>query len=135
MVACLILLTGVLFVNGNWGKRAPRSIAQPRQSMSGAIRRRWTGLALPGKNDELRDFLESVVLPDMRQSRGNLGARVVLAEAGLVDQRLSVESQWADEGALEAFVSGDTTRPKYYVGEDDLIEMDGQVVEHEALVG
>ncbi len=135
MVACLILLTGVLFVNGNWGERAPHSIAQPRQSMSGAIRRRWTGLALPGKNEELRQFLESVVIPDMQQSPGNLGARVVLAEAGLVDRRLSVESKWADEGALEAFVSGDTTRPKYYVGEDDLIEMDGQVVEHEALVG
>ncbi len=57
MVACLILLTGVLFVNGNWGKRTPRSIAQPRQSMSGAIRRRWTGMALPGKNEELRQFL------------------------------------------------------------------------------
>ena len=130
MVACVILLAGVLFVNGNWGTRRPKAISQPRQSLSGAIRRRWTGTVSPGKREELRTFIERVVLPDMRRSEGNLGARINESTA---EPRLTIESRWRDEAALAAFLAGDLAHPKYYVGQEGLVEHEGQVVAHEVV--
>ena len=142
-VACVILLAGVLFVNGNWGARKPAGLSQPRQAMSGAIRRRWTGLAQPGKDAAFRRFIEEVVLPDMRRSPGNVGARLhvedeVLVNAeGRVAHRVTITSEWQDADALSGFLAndetGDVTQPKYYRGQEGLLAEEGQVVEHEAV--
>ena len=132
-VACLILLAGVLFVNGNWGEKRAKSLTQPRQSMSGAIRRRWTGKALPGKHEGLRRFIEEVVLPAMRRTPGNVDARVVVNEEGRFAHQLTVTSEWMDEEALAAFLHGDRSQPKYFPGQEAVLEARGQVVEHEAV--
>ena len=131
-VACLILLAGVLFVNVEWGgAKKSKSLSQPRQSMSGAIRRRWTGEALPGKREGLRQFIEDVVLPAMRQTPGNVDARVIVNEEGRFAHQITVTSEWMDEDALEGFLSGDLSQPKYFPGQEEVLAGEGQVVVNE----
>ena len=125
LVACAILLTGVLFVNGNWGRRKRSALVQPRQSNAGAIKRVWKGRALPGRERELEAFIEEVVLPDMRAAAGNLAAAL---ERVVDSGELVVQSEWASGGAEEAYVAGDVARPKVYVGEEGLVDAASEVV-------
>jgi len=129
MIACAILLTGVLFVNGNWGRRKRSALVQPRQGLSPAIKRRWIGKALPGKADDLEQFIAEVVLPDMRATAGNIEA-VVTRPFGKTSSTVAVESRWADESAIDGFTKGETAKPKFYVGQEDLLDEDGQMLEH-----
>ena len=140
-VACVILLAGVLFVNGDWGGRKPAGVSQPRQAMSGAIRRRWTGVAEPGRDAAFHRFIEEVVLPDMRRTPGNVGARLQVEEEVLVNaegqvaHRVTITSEWRDAAALSGFLAtegeGDVSRPKYYRGQEGLLAAEGQAVAHE----
>ncbi len=128
LIACGILLTGVLFVNGNWGRRRRSALVQPRQANSGAIIRRWSGRAIAGRADELEDFLERIVLPDIMTQPGSLSAK--LRRDAQDSTMMTIESQWENEQAIAAFTIGQTDRPKYYEGEDDLLQSDGQRIEH-----
>ncbi len=129
MIACAILLTGVLFVNGNWGRRKRSALVQPRQALSPAIKRRWIGKALPGKADDLEQFIAEVVLPDMRATAGNIEA-VVTRPFGKTSSTVAVESKWADESSIDKFTKGETAKPKFYVGQEHLLDEDGQMLEH-----
>lgn len=129
LMACGILLTGVLFVNGSWGRRKRSALVQPRQANSPAIKRRWMGRALPGKADDLEQFISEVVLPDMRATKGNLEA-VVSRPFGKTSDTVAVESRWADESAIDGFTKGETAKPKFYVGQEHLLDEDGQMLEH-----
>lgn len=129
MVACGILLAGVLFVNGNWGRRKRSALVQPRQANSPAIKRRWIGKAFPGKADDLETFIAEVVIPDMRATKGNLEA-VVTRPFGKTSDTVAVESKWADESALGEFTKGEFNKPKFYKGQEGLIDSDAELVEN-----
>jgi len=129
MIACAILLTGVLFVNGNWGRRKRSALVQPRQALSPAIKRRWIGKALPGKADDLEQFINTVVLPDMRATKGNLEA-VVSRPFGKTSDTVAVESRWADESSLGEFTKGEINKKKFYEGEEGLLDHDADLIEN-----
>ena len=67
LVACAVLLLGVLFVNGNWGGRREAAAVQPRQGLGGAIRRVWEGRPRAGKGAGLRRSLGEAVVPELRE--------------------------------------------------------------------
>lgn len=134
-VACVILLAGVLFVNGNWGddkeEAHAKAPSQPRQAMSSAVRRRWTGHALPGRGEGLRRFLDEVVVPAMRRAPGNVDARVIVNAEGQFAHEVTVTSEWLDGEALAGFVAGDVSQPKHFDGSEAVLAGEGQVVVHE----
>jgi len=127
VIASVILLAGVFFVNGNWGRRKDSALVQPRQANNSAIVRTWRGQALPGRERELEDFIERVVLPDMRAAKGNLTAEIARAN----HESLTITSQWADAEAEQAYVAGDVSRPKAYTGEEDLLDTRTEAIERE----
>ncbi len=127
IVACVVMLTGVLFVNVKWSRRADRTPTLPRQAHTGMVQRRWRGRALPGREDDLAEFLDAVVVPHMRSAEGNL--HVHIERGG--DAGFAVESHWRDREAEAQFVDGDDVgRPRYYKGEDLLIDGDSQEIQH-----
>ena len=132
LVACVILLAGVLVVNGKWSKRKAGAIVQPRQSNSASVWRAWTGKALPGKTADLQRFIEEVVLPDMRAAEGNLSAELQKQEDD-AEETLHITSTWTDDAAERAYVAGDVERPKVYEGEAQLVDAESERVARKAL--
>ena len=122
VLACGVLLAGVLFVNATGGARGAA------RGEAGHVLRRWRGRARPGQSERLAAFLEEVVLPDMRAHAGNLDARLVRDPAD--GSLLGVESRWADDAAVDRF-AGRGRVPKRYAGQEELVEEEGQVVVHE----
>ena len=118
-LACVVLLTGVLFVNATGGHGAKAEV--------GHVVRRWRGRARPGQRERLAAFLESVVLPDMRAQAGNLDARLLRDPAD--GSLLGVESHWTDHAAIDRF-AGKGRVPKRYAGQEELVEEEGQEVDH-----
>lgn len=119
-LACVVLLTGVLFVNATGGGHGAKA-------ETGHVLRRWRGRARPGQSERLAAFLESVVLPDMRAQAGNLDARLIRdPDDGSL---LGVESHWADHDAIDRF-AGKGWVPKRYDGQEGLVEDEGQEVRH-----
>ena len=119
-LACVVLLTGVLFVNATGGHGA--------KAETGHVVRRWRGRARPGQSERLAAFLELVVLPDMRAQDGNLDARLVRDPVD--GSLLGVESHWTDHAAIDRF-AGKGRVPKRYEGQEGLVEEEGQEVVHE----
>ena len=128
LVACAILLSGVLFVNGRWGRRAKagETLVQPRQAMRGPILRRWTGRAVAGRRDELLQHLEAVVLPDLRAQPGNLRAELVDAD----EEQVRIESTWQDDKALSDFFGEQIEEPRRYAAHSGLLVSDQHRIEH-----
>lgn len=132
LVACAVMLTGVLLINGRWGDveegASAKPVVQPRQANAGVVVRRWRGRARAGQEERLAAFLDEVVAPHMRSVDGNLDVRIERGDPA-ADAPFAVESHWRDEDAVTRYVDGaDVARPRYYNGEEGLVEREGQEV-------
>ena len=133
LLACVILLTGVLFVNGNWGRRRDSALVQPRQANAPALIRTWSGRPLPGREGDLGQFIEEIVLPDMRAARGNLAVQYIKPAEKTSTAEHLIESSWSDEESLQEFLGKPIHTPKYYQGEESFIDQESQQVKHRSL--
>ena len=49
---------------------------------------------------------------------------------GKTSSTVAVESRWADESAIDGYTRGVTEKPKFYVGQENLLDENGQMLEH-----
>lgn len=130
-IACAVLIIGVVFVNGNWGRRKRSALVQPYQSLTGAIIRRWKGKAIKGQEDQLAVYLEKVILPDIRKQEGNLGATMWRNTEN--PSEISIESKWENDKALKKFTEGDIIESREYEGLKEYLDPNDQEIRNDQI--
>lgn len=132
LIATVILLTGVFFINMNKQKgrvdSKKQNITPAPRSM---IARIWWGTVPMEKAKDYIDLTKRRAIPDYRKAPGNLGLTFLQRTEGAF-MHLTLISYWKDLDSVIQFAGEDYQKARYHPDDDDfLVDKLESVVHHE----
>lgn len=152
LIAAVLLIAGVVFINtrkGIFKKRRyarPHPVAalipfngesvkeidiQPEKTKPGNIARIWQGETTAGRAQEYIELAKQFCVKTAMATPGNLGVTVLHRTEGNITHHTFI-SYWKDLEAVKLFAGEDYHKPRIFAHEQKLLESEG-LVEHKAV--
>jgi len=150
LLAAVLMLTGVIFINSRKGMfkkirfAPPHPVAslvpemedgikevdiQPKKLKSGDIARIWHGKTAADKAKEYIEMAKQVCVKSAISTPGNLGVTVLHRTEGEITHHTFI-SFWKDMDAVKLFAGEDYQKPRMFLNEQNLLLDSEGAVEH-----